>query len=521
MSSGKCWRTWTKCASNSRSRPTPIRRPETQRQLEQTRNDMERAAQQMQQQSASQALAAGTRAQETMQNLRNDLQRQSSSQFAEQMRQMRGQARDLTQRENEIARGLDSLNNGEHHALDNSADRQQIVQQMARQQSALTNLLAQMRAVSEQSEATEPLLSQQLYDTLRRADQMHTDNLLDVGSQLTERGFLPQASQAESMARTNLTEIARGIDRAADSVLGSETDALRYAQRQLDDLTRQVERELPGAGTNAAALAASTNNGALYQSNLLARAARKHHPRRRHEWNRRSQWPFGSGRTAVAGKQFEWPAAGKFREHGTKWKPGSTSRRQQRRTGFGGQPAGGSTSGTGTSRRSKNNPGGGNRGGDQQQANNARGGNGQRGTQARAGGNNGGDQDRLRQLAVELGGNNAVGGPITGGGYLYWSDQLRNVEQAVDQQDLRNQLATVRERVSAMRAEFRQTQRKPDVNVVREQIITPLTQVRSWLQDELARRENSDSLAPLDRDPVPDHYTELVRQYYEKLGSAQ
>ena len=98
---------------------------------------------------------------------------------------------------------------------------------------------------------------------------------------------------------------------------------------------------------------------------------------------------------------------------------------------------------------------------------------------------------------------------------------MRDVEQVVEPADLRNQLATVRERVSAMRAEFRQSQRQPDVNVVREQIIAPLTQVRVWLQDELARRENSDSLVPLDRDPVPDKYTELVREYYRKLGNGQ
>ncbi len=481
---------------------------------------MERAAQQMEQQSASQALAAGTRAQETMQNLRDDLQQQTSSQFAEQMRQLRSQARDLTQREDEIARGLDSLNNGEHQALDNSADRQRIVQQMAQQQTALTNLLAQMRAVTEQSETTEPLLSKQLYDTLRRADQMHTDNLLEMGSQLTERGFLPQASQVERMARTNLTEFAGGIDRAADSVLGSETDALRYAQRQLDDLTRQVERELPGAGTNAAALAAGTNNGALYQSNLLARAAQN---------------------ITRAGNTNSIAAVNGRAGAGESQSPASDSRGQRQgnsgntaRNGNRGQQAGGNNDGQASDGNQEagqqpgqeqasgqNNSGSGNRGGEQQQANNARGGNGQRGAQARAGGNTGDGQARLRQLAVELGAGGSAGGPITGGDYLDWSDQLHNVEQAVDQQDLRNQLATVRERVSAMRAEFRQTGRKPDVNVVREQIITPLTQVRVWLQDELARRENSDSLAPLDRDPVPDNYAELVRQYYEKLGSAQ
>ena len=455
---------------------------ETQRQLEQTRSDMERAARQMERQSASEALAAGTRAQETMQNLRDDLMRRSSSQFAEQMRQLRNQARNLTRRENEIARGLDALNNGEHQALDNSADRQRIVQQMAQQQSALTNLLAQMRTVTEQSEATEPLLSQQLYDTLRRANQMHTENLLQMGSQLTERGFLPQAGQAESMVRTNLTELARGIDRAADSVLGSEAEALRYAQKELDDLTRRVEREIGGGDTNAAVLAAGTNYGAAYASNLPARAVENiaHDESTNLIAAANGRSPANNSRDRLQGNS------------------GSEAR-----NGNSGQPADG------------------NRDGNQPQANDAQGEAAQRGARATDRGDANGGRDRLRQLAVELGANAGNGGPITGSGYLYWSDRLRDVEQVVEPADLRNQLATVRERVAGMRAEFRQSQRKPDVNVVRQQIVMPLTQVRVWLRDELARRDNSDSLVPLDRDPVPDNYTDLVREYYKKLGSAQ
>ena len=215
-------------------------------QLDQTRTDMQRASEELQQQSASQALAAGTRAQQSMQNLREDLRRQTSSQFSEQMRQLRSEARDLANRENEIARGLDSLNNGGNHSLDDAAPREQISRQMARQESALTNLLAGMKEVTEQAETTEPLLSKQLYDTLRRADQMHTDNLLDMGSQLVEHGFLPQASEVERSTRTNMTELADSVTRAADSVLGSQADALRYAQKELDDLSRQLEREIGG-----------------------------------------------------------------------------------------------------------------------------------------------------------------------------------------------------------------------------------------------------------------------------------
>jgi hypothetical protein len=72
-----------------------------------------------------------------------------------------------------------------------------------------------------------------------------------------------------------------------------------------------------------------------------------------------------------------------------------------------------------------------------------------------------------------------------------------------------------------IRGEYRDRGRIPDGEVVRQQILAPLSQVRVWLQEELARKENVNSLVPLDRDPVPENYSELVRKYYEKLGSAQ
>ena len=48
--------------------------------------------------------------------------------------------------------------------------------------------------------------------------------------------------------------------------------------------------------------------------------------------------------------------------------------------------------------------------------------------------------------------------------------------------------------------------------------MNPLMEVRSRIADELARRESSDALVPIDRDPVPTRYSDLVRRYYEELG---
>ncbi len=450
--------------------PNASAQAETQKQLEQTRSDMEKAAQEMERQSASGALAAGTRAEERMKNMRDDLRKQSSSQFAEQMRELRNQARELARQQDEIARGLDDLNNPDHKTLDNSTGRQQIVDQMKKQQGSLTNLLSGMRNVTEQAEATEPLLSKQLYDTLRRADQMRTENLLDVGSQLTDRGFLPQATQVTRAVRTNITELARSVERAAESVLGSEADALRYAQKELDDLTRQVEREMGGAGTNAAARAAGASNGNAGETNRLALSGEK-----------------GSSENA------------------------SDTRNTNSTDQASGQSPGGNRPGPDRQQANANSPNPQQRPADSQQ----------RGAQTQQGGNADRGGNRLRQIAEQLGSGGGDGGPITGNDYLNWSDRLRDVEQVVDPSDLRNQLATVRERASVMRQDFRQSGRKPDTGVVRDQILTPLTQVRVWLQEELARKERADSLVPLDRDPVPDNFTELVRKYYEKLGSAQ
>jgi DNA mismatch repair ATPase MutL len=112
-------------------------------------------------------------------------------------------------------------------------------------------------------------------------------------------------------------------------------------------------------------------------------------------------------------------------------------------------------------------------------------------------------------------------GPLTGGDFAPWSERLRDVEEMVEIQDLRNDIAAVRERARVMRQEFKRDKKKPDWAVVRGQVMNPLLEVRDRIAEELARRQASDNLVPLDRDPVPDRYSELVRRYYEQLGKAK
>ena len=112
-------------------------------------------------------------------------------------------------------------------------------------------------------------------------------------------------------------------------------------------------------------------------------------------------------------------------------------------------------------------------------------------------------------------------GPLTGDEFSQWSQRLSNVEELVDKPQLRNQLAQVRDRARATRAEFKRGAKPPQWDLVGTDILKPLLEVRERIADELSRRESKDSLAPIDRDPVPGKYTDLVKKYYEKLGNGQ
>lgn len=109
------------------------------------------------------------------------------------------------------------------------------------------------------------------------------------------------------------------------------------------------------------------------------------------------------------------------------------------------------------------------------------------------------------------------GGLWTGADFRRWDDRLRDVEDLLENPELRNEVAQARERARQLRREALES-KKPDWAVVNLQILKPLVEVRSRVAEELARRDSKDSLTPIDRDPVPNRYAESVRRYYEELG---
>lgn len=119
------------------------------------------------------------------------------------------------------------------------------------------------------------------------------------------------------------------------------------------------------------------------------------------------------------------------------------------------------------------------------------------------------------------GGNGGPGGPIAGDGFRQWSDRMRNVEELLDDPDLRAEAARIRDRVRGAREEFKRYSKEPDWSQLQTLVAEPLRELSRRVAEEVTRRESPDSLVPIDRDPVPPQYAEGVRRYYERLGSGQ
>ena len=109
--------------------------------------------------------------------------------------------------------------------------------------------------------------------------------------------------------------------------------------------------------------------------------------------------------------------------------------------------------------------------------------------------------------------------PLTGSEFTEWSDQLRDVEEMLDDPELRNRVAQVRDRAKSMRAEYKRHGEEPKWDLVKSQLLNEMQLLELRITQELAKRESDRAMVPIDREPVPEEFDSLVQRYYELLGS--
>lgn len=581
-----------------------MERPEVQsqlsrqrQQLEQTRQDAQRAAEAAAEGQASQALAAGTRAQRQLEQIREELRRQTAGQLAEELRQMRSEARDIARRQEAITESLSQPETPSRPSLADTPEKSQAAEKLEAQRERTAALVERATAISDESEGSEPLVSRQLYDALRQFSQTDVTSVKETREALLREGEMteslyqhiqnlqesPKAGQALSLtsellraelqnpaqrtaeqAESGLNQLRTGVEKAAEKILGDDTAALQAAEKELEALAAAIAAEAAanqGQPTTASpATASPTSDPAIAGQTPGRQQAGTQNAGRQQGGRPDDADPFaeatqadtrpGDPQEAGAGQGGEQPPGEQTpgeqqpgAQQAIARQPGAPA------DGPAGQPGGeagdpsdateggapGERPGDSESQQASAGQEGGQQGSQEGGQPGGRGAPRSTGqpsspqSQAQGGGggggapNPGGDREGWISQLVEgggdsTGGRGGLGSPITGEGFTQWSDRLREVEEMVDFPDLRNAVSSARERARAVRVDSQRDLKKPDWAVVELEILKPLVEVRQQVREELRRRSADDDLAPVDRDPVPERFADLVRRYYEELG---
>lgn len=605
------------------------RMAEERQQLQQARENTRRASEALEEGRVSQSAAAGTRAEESFNELKEEFRRRTSDRFNEQVKDLRDQARSLDQKEQEIGQKLEeeAKKAAESKSLREDDTREKLIQELTEQKGRLDQLQEQMKQTITDAEETEPLLSEKLYDSVKDLNEKKPDRALQSSSLSLRSGLLEDAQSQEKLAAEGIKELKESVEKAAESVLGDETEALRRARQELDRLANELDRDLQrNAPQEASNQAANPNTQQPGQN-----GERSQQPRGDQQGERGEGQPsraendqnlaerLGQGqqqgdqqggrneRTAneqnrqpregnVPGQSERQPGERQQGENNQEQPAGerpqeqqSGNRQQQGERPNGepqspsgqpgvGQPGEGQPGGRQPSERQpgeqqrqgqrpqpegqpnenqsgQNQPGQNQTGDNQPGQNNqqqnqsnqqqqgdqqgdqqgqpqqpGQGRDGQRGQNQRGNQPQRGDNQRGGNLNQNNGGGrfepNERGGewnpaPITGEDFRDWSDRLRDVEEMVDDPQIRAEAARIRERARSMKAEARRHSKDPNYKLWRVDVAEPLLELRNRVNEELVRKTSKRSLTPVDRDPTPPGFSEKTRRYYEQLGKGE
>lgn len=558
---------------------------EEQKKLEETRENIQETADQLESGKLAEAANTATRAQEQLEEMKEEFREKTSRQFTGEMKALRDASRELAEKQKGIGEAIDKMAGEPTERAsdsDNLKERSELAESIAEQATKLNEVVEQMRTLSEQSEVSEPLLSDALYETVRNTMMNQVGESLEEARDLTFYNRAGQAQVPEKAAARGIEELKKNVEAAAEKVLGNESDALRLARSELDQLIEETKSETErlaggGEGKEAEKPGKPGEKGKGKEGQV---AEPKGSGQGKETGKEKSEGTepgaegeeSGKGEGKVAGKsegkekgkgqgKGEQPGDGKGQPKGGKGKSpgemaeagepsdqgakgegkgkgegkdegkgegkGEAEGQAEAKGGKGkGQGEGqGEAEGQAEATGGKGKGSGEGQGEGQQQAQGMQPGNGrQRGGLSTGGDDRGGGLPAPGQVAgqplfFDQSTEQREDGPITGDDYEKWSDRLGAIEEMLPQDDLRNSVAQVRDDARAMRIDFRRDNQPPGAATIGKKITEPLIELRQRISEEIAKMNRENPVSPIDRDPVPSEFRDLVRRYYEELGA--
>ncbi len=432
--------------------PNTPEQQKTRDRVEQARENLRQASRAMDEGELSRALSEGTRAERQFDQLQEEFRTQTSSAFTEAARDLRQQARKLSEQQDEIARKLSGAEKPDNDQ-DRKADRppslrsekndDEIQENLGQQRDDLNRILNQSKELVEQAETSEPLLARRLYDTLQDVEDLRPDEALRTAEFLADRGLWPQVHEPERAAGRAIEKLRQGVESAAEAVLGSEAESLKRAEQTLEQLADELSEEV------ASATGEETSDGG--------------------ESSRDSQ-DLNEQPSSTQPNSKQPPQPNSQQKSGDS-QPGSPTNQPENKAG--------------------------------QQSSSA----------------------QQQQSILQSGGRPQRSGsrhqPLTGSDFRNWADRLREVEELLDDPELRHRVSKIRDRARAMRAEFRRHGTEPQWDLVESGLLEEMTSLQRRILQDISALTSDRSLVPIDREPVPEVFDKLVQEYYESLGRKQ
>ena len=187
------------------------------------RENVRRSSEALEQGQVSRAISSGSRAEQELDELRDEFRERTSDRFAEEARDLQRRANKLVEAQEEIS---ELLNDGpkpaneQPRSLRDSSPREKLLEGLNQQGERLQDLLESMKQTVEEAEESQPLLAQDLYDSYRRASQNRLQEQLEETNNSLRRGFVTDARQLEKSAREGLKQLRDEIEQATEGISG-------------------------------------------------------------------------------------------------------------------------------------------------------------------------------------------------------------------------------------------------------------------------------------------------------------
>lgn len=520
----------------------------TRKELEEVREQAVEAAEKLKESNLADAANAATRAERDLKSLEEDFREKSARRFSEEMKGIKRDVQAVAEAQKKITEGLENQKTPEgtergdtSNALDRMLSGADAAKALVEQQDRVQKLMEEMKSVSEQAEGAEPILSRKLYEAVRGAQTSGLEEHLEEARMQSRYGDRAEAQEAERKAATAVDKLAKQVESAAEAVLGNEAEGLRMARKELDRLIEEVE----GEGENGIGVETGKDQVAEEQS-----GGEKESEKKMGDAAKAGNGDVAEGKNGGEigkGEEGEGEQSGEIA--GESGKPGEGKGKGEASSDGEGKGEGGkmaeakgpgqgkgegegqgepSSAGQGKAEGGKmaeekgqgqgKAEGGGlarNESASQETSSGSSGGGGQGQTMGQGGNaRSGGGGEWFFDEAGEV----PRPGPFLGEGYREWAERLSLVEELVADPELANEAARVADAARALKLEHGRNNEAPQAATLQTRITMPLLELRNRVNEALARKGAQDPTVPIDRDPVPPAFRDLVRRYYTELG---